>query len=391
MQGGIPQLAPAGVPRRGVGQDGSASASGSASVQIQSVLGGLPGVSATQVNQAVAAYTGLDAATTGSLLSILQGGPVNATTLGPVIASGMALLGASAPAIAAVAIGLSVLSDFTELFAPSAPKCAWSVRGLCFNQTRPSGPGDPAWVSWAAFTASTPQMLLNQAYPWYYVMQCDEGAIGSLPPPLSPELQFLQVYYAAWKANAEYAINGYASIDECELLGIVAKAWNAGHTNDSVYTFLPTPPFGLQPAGTVLSTSPACPGDQNLPPFVPGTPPSARSYVGLLMDGDVTGTRCTAQGLSINTGPVLVSAAGNIALAQSLSNVKPPGRGGANGAPATSSPASSAILTTAGLAAAAALGGVGIYALVTRQAYGAAWKKVWQKTGGAAWRRLHHA
>jgi hypothetical protein len=351
--------------RRGVGQL-------SDSAQIQSVLGGIPGVSQDQVNQAITTYNGLTSAATGSILGILNGGPINAATLGPVVASGMALLGATAPEIAAVSIGLSVLGAFASLFAPAPQNCSWRVANKCFNSNRPSGPGDPAWMTWGQF-AQNP-LDVAAAFPWYYVQACDLGAINSTPTP-SPQLQFLKTYYAAWQANAEYLINGYQAIDDCALLTIVANAWNNGHDGSSTYTFQPTPAFGLQsewdssfPGGIPRAVQ--CPGDQNLPPFVPGAPPTARSYVGLLMDGDITATRCSAQGLPINTGGAFLT-----------SHFILPPKGPS--VPATTSTGAKVAIGGAAVVGAGLLG-IGVLALIKGWGFGKAVDYVWGKTGKPA-------
>ena len=327
------------------------------------------GLPPNEVQAAVQAYSGLDANSTAAVLGILDGGPINLETLAPLIGAGLAATGVGLPVVAAVTALLPVLDGIIGMFAGSdQPQvCTWTVgptpgSAVCFNRIQPFGPTDPSWETFDQFAGGTidqdavtnyrnmtfgatvsnsrGQQIrvgdLGNAFPGFMTgIGCWLAAHPNAPAGVDG---FRFAYYKAWMANAEFAINGYQSADPYALLTACANAWNRGHSAHSTATFTPV-------------TSGGAPCDD---------------YIGLLLAGAVD--QRDHPPVTINTGPrIILLNAG--ALRKQIA--------AQNAAKASSSSAATkAAIGSAVVAGGAALG-VGIWALATHQAYGAAWGKVW--------------
>jgi hypothetical protein len=280
------------------------SVSADASAAIGPILSGL-GVSETDIQGAIQGYTNLDQGATSSILGILDGGPVDAASLSPVIALGMsAIPGIGPAAVAAVSVALPVLDMIAGLFSSPAPKCAWSKNWACFqggpNGARPWGPTDAEeWQSFDTLKATDYELVL-QAFPWYWVLECELGQID--PSTTDPVEEFRYAFAAAWKANAEYWINGYQGVDDKALLRIVADAWNRAHASTSTATFSAASPGG-SPAGPF----PGFQAWQGCPPSPYGGPAAFIETIlsGATADIGTTGTRGAP--VTINTGARVVT------------------------------------------------------------------------------------
>jgi hypothetical protein len=340
-----------------------------------------PSLVPAQVNDAVQTYNNRYAAATGALMGILGGGPVNAETMGPVITTALAVAGITDPVIlAVVAVGLPILDKIIALFSSPAPACTWMVGDACFTKTRPYGPASDTWVRFDDFVASdfeaSPGGPVNGAFPFYRsTIECElrwiEQAGGG-----DNVFQFIKAYDLAWKINAEYAINGYGGhIDDCQLLSAVAAAWNNAHSSSSTYVFQKTPQqvLGNNQSRTDWQCMNAY-GQGNL------NDPSTPTYIGLLLAGVPTGTECSIP--PINTGPRLLDLNNPWVLRAKA------GGGGVSMKLATPGMSTAGkVATGAAIVGGAAAAGVGIWAFLTHQAYGEAWKRVWKKTGGRAFKR----
>jgi len=284
--------------------DGSASLDVSAS--ISSGLADIGGLDSGQIAAAVSGYTNLSGDATDAVLGVLDGGPVNADSLSPLIAMGLGALGVSPVGIAAVSVALPVLDAIESLFSSPQPKCSWTVGTACFTTpTRPYGPAapdgtpNPDWITFDSLYASDASLLL-QAFPWTLQVVCEVGvegvADGQIPADPNERTiveEFIYAFDVAWKANAEYWINGYQGLSDIHLLGIVRDAWDRAHADDSTYTFGATPPdpitmatlFGPLP----LIWNPYAPAGGNSCPIPMGDlNQGARSLIGLIIAGVVT-------------------------------------------------------------------------------------------------------
>ena len=185
--------------------------------------------------------------------------------------------------------------------------------------------------------------LIDQAYPYYRstidvdlrYIQAVYGMSGPLKN-LQGLWGFLYVYYQAWRANAEFSINGYKPADDYALLTSVTQAWNKIHAGTSTYTFQPVAP----------PSSRAC---LNLYPGL------RSHYPNLLIDGDVDGV--DKPPVTINLGPRALTSSSLAGSSSGLST-------GAK------------VAIGAGVAAGGAALGVGLYALITKQGYSTAWDRL---------------
>ena len=369
------------------------------------------GLPPDQVQSAITAYTGLDAASTSCILGILDGGPVTLTSLAPLIGAGLLATGVGAPIAAAVTALLPVLDGIIGMFSPPQEHCTWKVGYYCFNRVQPYGPTDPLWETWGQFQGgrpddiaihnwatwngsvlgttancpacwipvyqpfgSHPSSVLNRygqvvhtdalgALPGFMeVMACELNTLDAPGAVLTPEQSFRRAYYHAWQAANEFAINGYKSPDYYALLKACADAWNRAHAPTATYTFQPI-------SGPIPSV------DQATSTF---TCDPKKTYIGLLLSGVVNSSadQTTPRDhppVTINIGPRIVKL--NIgAIRKSTTNVA---TATAAAAP-LSTPAKVAI--GAGVVAGGAAVGVGIWAWATKQAYGEAWGQVWSRT-----------
>jgi hypothetical protein len=247
-----------------------------------------------EVQRAVSGYTGLSTGAVNSLLGLLSGQPPTLSNTAPLVAAGLALIPAIGPvAIAAVAAALPVIDFIAQLLSPAKPSCTWTVGSLCVTSVRPYGPGSRYWQSIDDFLAGatapdvpTPPGSRNDqidaAFPFYRdTILCELARIGDAPT--AAVAQFLKSFYAAWKANASYALNGFQAADEHKLLQAVADAWNTVHDPGAGFAFRGTVSwYGLNlPSSSVKS----CLFD----PTKALDDPAQTTYVSVLLNGDVDG------------------------------------------------------------------------------------------------------
>jgi len=181
--------------------------------------------------------------------------------------------------------------------------------------------------------------------------QFSEGAMvaamdmGTLPNQVA---NFLRMYNSAWKANKELALNGMKSADDSDVLTHAVRIWNRSHSNSSTYTFPGYYRTGLESLAKAIN--------------------DAGGF-------DVAPTNGTIQ---INIGPEKVT-------------LLPFMTGGTKTTTTTTTSTTTTstatkVATGTAVVAGTAAAGVGVYAWLTKQAYGAAWGALWKKSGGAkAW------
>ena len=381
------------------------------------------GLPANQIQTAVQAYTGLDAASTNCVLGLVQGEiQPSFTALAPLISAGLLASGVGAPAAAVVAAALPVLDAIVSLFSSPQESCSWKVGAYCFTGKQPYGPQDPIWMTADQFLATwvppgwqvnqpscqwpppgwdvvhgfeqgsvtnpclatapaptfggTPGTFtdefmwapsespyawfrntdgsahifngvnngIDQAFPFYRsTIDCDlrtMAATFGAPTAAKPYPEiwgFLYVYYQAWRANAEFAINGYTPIAEYQLLTTVAGAWNKVHSSSSTMVL-----SGINP--------PASRSPLNLYPWLQG------HYPNLLIQGGYVDNQDKAP-ITINLGPRIATSSSLAGSSSGLST-------GAK------------VAIGAGVAAGGAALGVGLYALITKQGYSTAWDRL---------------
>lgn len=347
-------------------------ANASEAEQIQAVLSSA-GIAPNDVQAAVTQYTGLAAsqqnAMAGAVATLASGGKPSFQTFAPFIAGGLALSGVGAPVVAAIAALLPLVDTLANALGLTlgSPSCTWKVGALCFTGKRPYGPIDPTsgkanplWTTWSSFTRDAdsganpggglgaldpPTVIVDgravgpferkiaddtvdAAFPLYrWSILCDEPALRARIASGQADArdQFTLVYYAAWKANAEYAINGHPYAKPYDLLTNVQSAWNATHAAG---------------AGAVLQPSDATPlrqGDGYSNCLAPG-----QSYIGALLNGILDGDQHPP--LAIHNGDAIAPPP---FIAPHL-----PGSAHASSGASSSSPVKTAAIATAAVAAA---------------------------------------
>jgi hypothetical protein len=281
---------------------------------------GIPNVTQSDVQNAIAGYTGLSVQSQTALLNAAQGvvsNGVSVGTLTPLLAAGFASVGL-APVAAVLAIGLPLIQTIASLLQPS-PTCTWTIGVMCVNNPHgpPYGPTDTRWQTYPEWYAGMLQLIaeINQSHitPESVIAGLNSIKLpGDWPTPAAPQDVFLAVYQAAWRANCEFLINGHAWLDPYELLTTMQQVWNSTHAPGAGYTFTTSSP----------------------------------NAIGYLLNGTYSGDQFYSSGdhppLTINTG----------------SAVAPP-------AAAASSSSSASAGTVAAVAVGAAAVGVGIWAAVT--------------------------
>lgn len=268
------------------------------SLDIAASLSGPPfNLPSDDVASAIDSFNNLDARVGGSVLGILDG-KVDAASLSPIIAAGAAAMPGIGPAaVAAISIAAPVLSAIASLFSSPAPSCAWRKNYACFQgPTRPWGPTDQLWQKFDDLKR-TDYQLVNQAFPWYWALECELEHIG--PNTQDAIEQFRLAYGHAWKANAEFWLNGYQGVDDKALLSIVAKAWNSAHGQERQHTFAPQQPQGI--GYMPFADMGGRPYEGCPKPPLGGTAPFIETVLfGSTADVGQTGTRGAP--VSINTG-----------------------------------------------------------------------------------------
>lgn len=289
-------------------------ADASTSASITASLSGL-GLSSDDINSAISGYTGLAGNATDALMNIADKGISDAASLSPLVAVGLSAIGVGPAGVAAVSVALPVLDLISSLFSSPAPHCNWTVGRGCFQTAvRPYGPTDPNWVTFDSLVNSDFQLAM-QAFPWSWQVLSEVGAKGFSDGdvPIDPSdrdaiEQFIYAYDVAWKANAEYWINGYTGLSETQLLDIVRDAWNAAHSNSSTFTFKGTP----VDASTEAEQMNIVQWPNNMKGYAKAqgvklSAPGTRTYIGMLIDGAITpptgGAPTASPPITINTGP----------------------------------------------------------------------------------------
>jgi hypothetical protein len=81
------------------------------------------------------------------------------------------------------------------------------------------------WSSWSGYR------LIDSAFPVWHYMAC---------APVPTELaSFNQAFSQAWKANAEYALNGLKAQEDAQVLLHAVRIWNRAHSSSSTYDLAP--------------------------------------------------------------------------------------------------------------------------------------------------------
>lgn len=261
----------------------------------------------------------------GPTAAVQVGQQITGLIIGGLTASGVVTAGVGAAVIAGVAAVASVLLDlFGGPPKPSETVCGLTVSGsslpdfvvgcmTCRENTCHDpdpkncaiSPGSPLWRSfpdpgqdpdwyrldmanpttnwkdaqWSAVTVGGGGRLIDYAFYEYRHLEC-RGAFPFIPagdPSLPTVNQFLDAFFAAWKANRSYALNRLTPQPDWRVLVQVLKTWNRVHGGDSYWYFgqdgggvwpggitvTGGASFGLGPVEATLNP---CPGD--LHPYV---------------------------------------------------------------------------------------------------------------------------
>ena len=197
----------------------------------------------------------------------------------------------------------------------------------------------------------------------------------TVTPEMQAFVQFQKAFFAAWKANQEYAINGLAPRADWQVLVQVVYLWNNAHDPGNGFTI--TPP-----------SSSSSPNDVTTPAFCSPTTPT---YESLLVptvgqqDSSAAGFNVATNSITINTGPVkasvvAASAQGGANLAASTSR----GGGSASTAAGAASPSSS----SSGSSALFVVGGAAAILVGGTYLYGRSHGMTFKQTAEAAWTRV---
>jgi len=265
---------------------------------------------------------------------------------------------------------------------PSNPNDAWwfdpEKKNIITGSTLASG----SWTSGKStdvWYAAAPNGIrpIDAAFPQYHQLECDVAVAspvaalpdsGGIPPQAvatgdytiysSDDVmfaRFILAYFGAWKANAEYQLNGQASTNgwanDAALLTHVLKIWNNTH--------LP---------GSGKYNLSARNNDKSLPPTDVVTYPNPCTgnlsdewwYVTMLLNNASIPTEYGGPNLVPNTGAKITPALAS---------------------PPTSSTLGSVALGTA-VATGVAAGSLAVYARVTRQSYTSVLKALWGSARG---------
>ena len=284
---------------------------------------------------------------------------------------------------------------FPELLNPTGPSdglwyLATESVGNLADFTWTSGKSSDSWHASVPYSGK-PARPIDSAFPQFHQLECDAAAaapIAALPdgggtltitppsvPPLPPPppiivdyssddvhlARFIMAYFGAWKANAEYALNGlqpkYA--DDAAVLVHLYALWQSAHQPGATRTITPRNNDIQAYENDVIVYPQPCGGSFSTEYW----------YISMLLN-----KAGAAGGLTINTGPKL-----------NFGNVGTPGPG--------SSSSSTTSKLAYGVAAAAALiaAGIGVQAYRKHQSYGSVAKSAYSKTIGRAGRSVGHA
>jgi hypothetical protein len=342
-------------------------------------------INAQTIGGAVAQVSGL--------VQALQGGNTK-QVFQAVTGTMVGLFGAASFAFPPAALGAAILAGAAGLLgqflgAPSSnvagcpytscnPTPSWAVGCVCVWQSGsqtiapgsaawrsfpdPNDPADAAWYvpngrgvgDWKGATFggdASPYARgtrpIDIAFPELAQIERDAQSGGDLGP-------FLQAFMAAWKANREYSLNGLNPQPDSTVLIHTARIWNKSHS-DSSGVDIPYDPN----ANNIYSPNPYV--QSLVQDAVRANPPD-------VLNGFA---------VHVNTGPGKVVFVLNPKLVRFAT-------GGAAPKAATKPAASttSTVLKGTAIAAGATAAGIGIYAWLTKQAYGVAAGKVWDQTGG---------
>jgi hypothetical protein len=218
------------------------------------------------------------------------------------------------------------------------------------------------WGNWVGLAPSGVYRLIDQAFPEYHLLECEQRALA---PSNAPAFQqavadFQRTFFAAWKANKEYALNGLKPQPDWQVLLHAVRMWNASHDAGTGYQFLPSP------KNLVVRSDCSDFG---------------ASYEAMLVEDVLDSSGDPAKdapggAILINTGASLAPVAPNPLARGVLAKV------GAKGAASAPMSTTAKIATGAAVAVGGGLAAAAIYAFVKHQAFGAVLEKAWDKTGG---------
>jgi hypothetical protein len=291
---------------------------------------------------------------------------------------------------------------------PSNPNDAWwFTRSANASSTQWQSGKSNDWWGWGgggsdlygAVTNAIHPRPIDAAFPQYHQLECDVNAasiVAALPDDggtvpgnaLFPAVtysasdvvkaRFILAYFAAWKANQEYALNGLTpKADDGNVLLVLLQFWQKAHPSTTTTTITPFNSDVHANTNSVISPTSPC----------AGTFSNEGWYVSMLLNPLVNGNlgngatlpsniSSSTGAMTINTGQRLTPTgplAGNPILA--LFPVGKP-----DGAPATLS-AKNVVIGSA-VAVGAGLLGAFLYARHKRTTTKAVLKTAWQKTGG---------
>jgi hypothetical protein len=352
------------------------------------------------------------------------------------VGSGIVTAGVGAAIVAGIALLESVIDQFIPNVVaqvgncglPSKPQIVVGTMWSYDAPSNPAGPSSPYWrkfpnpqssddaqwfsqpspehIYWssgqqqfnwyicntATGTDPLPQRFIDYAWPIYRQLECEASAgaaaanlqIPSTPTPGGPYTQaqiafaqFQASFFAAWKANQEYALNGLTVQLDYQVLLQTLRFWNNSHSNAQTMQLQAR---AGSPMASAVSTAQ---GPQLAPCASPMIPYEAMlvEQVGSNASSDPNYDAST-QSLVINIGPSLAPVIASQTAAKLLGSLPV---GGVpqlpglltGGGKKTMTSTSKALLWTGG----AAVVGFGLYAWLTHQGISEAFQSLVKKAG----------
>jgi hypothetical protein len=217
-----------------------------------------------------------------------------------------------------------------------------------------SAPGPDPTANWR---------WVDLAFPDYRYLECEQSMFTS-DPKWAPLVDFQRAFFAAWKANQEYALNGLQPLPNAAVLLRTLRLWNLSHDNS---TTIPITSSG----STVPALEGPCPapwGQLNIVPYINYFVEAA------LVHAENTLMNADHSQLVLNAGP---RKAGLPVPGGFLVNIAAAGAIGA-GASAPMSTTGKIAVGTA-LVGGATAAGIAVYASRHGLSFGAAAKRLWGK------------
>jgi hypothetical protein len=190
--------------------------------------------------------------------------------------------------------------------------------GISWPKKTSDGTAAYPYPDWWQSECSDILRLIDCAFPHYRLVECDASMGSALGESTAEGAQalsnFMGAFFVAWKANAEYALNGLVPKDDSQVLLHVARLWNLAHDEgagvDLVRGNMPSLDYSQMPPPTHFGggLGLATPSPMPLPGCAPGMLPYEAYLVGQLLNtgaasGPDAGLFRNGYILHLHTGP----------------------------------------------------------------------------------------